>query len=32
MTSKELYKLIEYLKAEGWAEKEIVKLIEYIAQ
>lgn len=32
MTSSELYKLIEYLKAQGWTEQEIVKLIEYITR
>lgn len=32
MTSNELHKLIEYLKAQGWTEIEIVKLIEYITR
>lgn len=32
MTSKELYKLIEFLKAKGWTEAQIVEIIEYITR
>ena len=32
MTSSELYRLIQYLRAKGWQENEIVKLIEYITR
>lgn len=32
MTANELYGLIQYLKALGWDEKEIVKLIECITR
>lgn len=30
MTTKELNRLIEYLKAQGWTSDEIVKLLEYM--
>ena len=32
MTGSELYRLIQYLKAVGWKENEIVKLIEYMTR
>lgn len=32
MTQHELYRLIEYLKAQGWTDSDVVKLIEYITK
>ena len=32
MTGNELYRLIQYLRASGWKDNKIVKLIEYITR
>ena len=32
MTKEELSRLIQYLKAQGWTDSEIVRLIEFLTQ